>query len=296
MYLPDFDYYSPATLKGACQILAGLNENARVLAGGTDILTHMKNGAMTPAALVSLKKIQGLQDIVYVAGRGVVIGARATQNDLVNSPVLRERYPSICETAHSMANNQIRNRGTIGGNLVSAVPSADLPPILIALRANVSIIGPNLTRTIPLEQFFLGARQTVMAFYEILTEIVIPDQASTGSAYMKFGLRRSEALAVAGVAASVVADGMDVKEARFVLGAVAPTPIRAVKAEQIINGNRATEALLEDAGRAAAEECKPISDIRGSEEYRRDTVRVFTKRALRKALNMPVPDGTEEAR
>jgi aerobic carbon-monoxide dehydrogenase medium subunit len=160
MYLPDFDYYAPATVKEACSTLARLDGGARVLAGVTDLLPYMKNEVMAPTALVSLQKIQGLREIAYLPGRGLVIGAQATQNALMRSPLLQERYPSVCETAHSMANYQIRNRGTIGGNLVSAIPSADLPPILIA---------PD----------------------EILTEIVIPDQATTASAYLKFGLRRS---------------------------------------------------------------------------------------------------------
>jgi carbon-monoxide dehydrogenase medium subunit len=296
MYLPDFEYYSPATVKEACLILARLDGVGRVLAGGTDLLPHMKNGTIVPAALVSLKEIRELREIAYVPGRGVVIGARATQNGLVRSPVLQERYPAVCETAHSMANNQIRNRGTIGGNLVSAVPSADLPPILIALQAKVTLAGPLETRTIPLESFFVRPRCSVIASDEILTEVVIPDQATTGNAYLKFGLRRSGALAVVGVAASVVADGMHVEEARIVLGAVAPTPVRACEAESLLRGNRVTEPLLEEVGRAAAHECRPISDIRGSDEYRRDMVAVFTKRALRKALKLAAPDETRGTR
>ncbi len=263
MYLPDFEYYSPATVNEAGLILARLDGVGKVLAGGTDLLPHMKNGTMAPTALVSLKEMRELREIAYVPGRGVVIGARATQNGLVRSPVLQERYPAICETAHSMANNQIRNRGTIGGNLVSAVPSADLPPILIALQANVTLAGPRETRTIPLESFFVRPRCSVIAPDEILTEVVIPDQVTTGSVYLKFGLRRSGALAVVGVAASVVSDGTHVREVRIVLGAVAPTPVRACEAESLLRGNRVTEPLLEEVGRAAGYGCRPISDIRG---------------------------------
>jgi len=296
MYLPDFEYYSPSTLREACLTLARLKGGAKVLAGGTDLLTDMKNGVIAPLALVSLKGIPAIRKIAYVPGKGVVIGACATQNDLVNSPVLQERYPSICGTAHAMANNQIRNRGTAGGNLVSAVPSADLPPILIALKANVTLAGPEATRTVLLEEFFLAPRRSVITAQEILSEIILPDQETTRSAYLKFGLRRSGALAVVGVAASVEATNGHVDDVRIVLGAVAPTPIRALGAEQLLKGQHVTEALLEDVGRTAADECKPISDIRGSDEYRRDMVRVFTKRALRKALNMTVTDETEVTR
>ena len=167
MYLPDFEYYLPATVEEACLTLARSDGNARVLAGGTDLLPNMKNEAMAPKALVSLKEIKGLDGITYVPGRGAVIGARATQNDLANSPLLLERYPSLSEAAHSMANNQVRNRGTAGGNLVSAVPSADLPPILIALDARIILAGPQRTRTIPLEQFFVGPRRLILTLHTV---------------------------------------------------------------------------------------------------------------------------------
>jgi carbon-monoxide dehydrogenase medium subunit len=293
VYLPDFEYYLPATIEEACLTLARLGGEGKVLAGGTDLLPQMKNELIAPAALVSLKEIKELDRITYVSGRGVVIGARVTHNDLANSPLLQERYPSVSEAAHSMANNQIRNLGTIGGNLVSAVPSADLPPILIALDASITLTGPHETRTIPLEKFFVGPRCSLIASDEILTEIVIPGQATTGSAYLKFGLRRSGALAVVGVAANVIADGTYVEGVRIVLGAVASTPARAWEAEQLLTGNSVTEALLEEVGRAAAKECRPISDVRGSEEYRRDMVRVFTKRALCKALKLPISERRE---
>ena len=297
MYLPDFDYYVPATVKEACSTLAHLNGLGSVLAGGTDLLPNMKNDLTAPTALVSLKEIRGLQEITYVSGKGVVIGAGVTQNGLVRSPVLRQKYLSVSETAHAMANYQIRNRGTIGGNLVSAVPSADLPPILIALQASVVLEGSRETRSIALEKFFTGPRRSVIASDEILTEIVIPDQTTTGSAYLKFGLRHSGALAVVGVAVSLFAKDMHIEEARIVLGAVAPTPIRALEAERLLTGRSVTEAVLEEAGRVAANECKPISDIRGSEEYRREMVSVFTRRAIRKALNPTgrTSDSTEEA-
>ena len=294
MYIPDFDYYSPETVEEACGILANLGSDARVLAGGTDVLSKMKNELMAPKALVSLKKIAGMAEIAYAPDKGVVIGARATHNDLVNSPLLQRKYLSISEAAHTLANNQVRNRGTIGGNLVNAVPSADLPPILIALGAQVTLVGRYGTRILPLEDFFVGPNRTAIEPDEILTSVVIPDQQTTGSSYFKFGLRRSGALAVVGVAAAVVAVKTHVEQARIVLGAVGPVPMRAKKAEELLAGNVATEAALEEAGRAAAAECRPISDIRGSEEYRRDMVRVFTKRALRKALHLE--DGSTSAK
>ncbi len=284
MYLPDFNYYCPHSVQEACAILADLGAGAKVLAGGTDLLIKMKHELVVPKALVSLKNIRSLADIGYVEGKGLILGARCTHNDLVNSTLLHQRYLSVAEAAHQMANNQIRNIGTVGGNLVNAVPSADLPPILIALGAQVTLVGPGGERTLPLEQFFTGPGQTVIAHDEILTEVVIPDQSTTGSTYIKFGLRRSGALAVVGVAAAVTVVERVIREARIVLGAVAPTPIRAREAEERLVGNAVSTELLEEAGIRAATACKPISDIRASAEYRRDLVRVLTKRSLRRAI------------
>lgn len=284
MYLPDFEYYAPTSLWEACGLLAQFGPRVKVIAGGTDVLPKMKQDILAPEVLVSLKNLSQLTDIFYKKGKGMVIGARATHNNLVNSPVLQEKYLSICEAAHHMANNQIRNTGTVGGNIVNAVPSADLPPILIALGAVVKLFGTDGERTVLLEEFFTGPGKTVLKQNEILTEIVIPDQSFTGSTYIKFGLRRSGALAVVGVAVAVSMQGDICKEARIVLGAVAPVPMRAKKAEELLKGKAVTQELLEEIGVCAAGESKPISDIRGSAEYRKDMVRVFTKRALSKAI------------
>ncbi len=286
MYLPDFNYYQPETLQEACEILEKYGPKAKVLAGGTDLLPKMKQDLLAPEALVSLKTIRGMSGIEKVPGRGVVIGARVHPNNLVNSSILQESFMSVCEAAHSMANNQVRNMGTIGGNIVNAVPSADLPPILIALSATVTLVGPQGSRILPLEEFIIGVTRTVIAADEILEEVVIPEQATTGSAYFKFGLRHSGALAVVGVAAAVTMRAGIAEDVRIVLGAVAPTPMRAKKAEEILRGKKVTPELIDEAGISAAAECKPISDIRASEAYRRDMVRVFTRRALRKAMYM----------
>jgi carbon-monoxide dehydrogenase medium subunit len=285
VYLPDFEYYAPSTVQEACDLLRSLGHRAKVLAGGTDLLVKMKHGLVTPEAIVSLKELDELKKIEYVPGRGVVIGARATHNELVNSPVLQERYLSISEAAHQLANNQIRNRGTVGGNLVNAIPSADLPPILIALGAEITLVGSKVARTVPLESFFTGPSCCVIEPEdEILTEIVIPDQSTTGSTYIKFGLRRSGSLAVTGVAAAVTMDGDTIVDSRICLGAVFPVPVRAHDAEDVLRGKTWNDELLAEAGEAAACCALPIDDIRGSAEYRLDLVRVLTARALRKAI------------
>ena len=284
MYLPDFDYYQPETIPEACEILSRYGAKAKVFAGGTDLLPKMKQELLVPEALVSLRCISGMSGIESIPGRGVVIGARVSPNELVNSQVLNDSYMSISEAAHSMANNQVRNMGSIGGNIVNAVPSADLPPILIALGAKVVLVGREGSRTMLLEDFITGPSRTVIVPDEVLEAVIIPDQETTGSAYLKFGLRASGALAVVGVAAAVTMEGGIAEDVRIVLGAVAPIPMRSKKAEAKLRGKKVTEALLAEAAQIAASECKPISDIRASEEYRRDMVRVFTRRALLKAM------------
>ncbi len=285
MYLPDFDYYVPASVAEACQLLAENIDCAKVISGGTDLLPKMKHGLLSPQILVSIKKIPGLRKIEYVQGKGVVIGAASTINDIVFSEVVQQKYPSVSNAAHTMAANQVRHSGTVGGNLVSAVPSADMPPILMALNATATIEGPNGQRQLPVEDVFCGPSKCLLEKSEIITEIIIPDQAMTGSTYFKFALRRAGALAVVGVAAAVQVENDVIKDARVALGAVAPVPMRAKKTEEFLIGKKISDELLEEAGKIAASECKPITDFRASEEYRRDLVRIYTKRALRKAID-----------
>ena len=285
MITPEFEYLAPRSLQEACAMLLEYGEDAQVLAGGSDLLVKMKNGRIKPAVLVSLKNLDGLKPIRYDANIGaVVIGARATHDEVMNSSILLEKYRSVCEAAHSMAAHQIRNVGTVGGNLVNAVPSADMPPILIALDARARIAGPVRERTVRLEDFFVGPGKTVLEKGEILVDIVIPDQPATGSNYRRFGLRRAGSLAVSGVACSVTADDGVCRDARVVLGAVAPTPVRAREAERILRGARISPEVIAEAGKAAGAESKPINDIRGSIEYRRNLVDVLTRRSLKAAF------------
>ena len=284
MIVPEFEYLSPQSVQEACALLVQYGANAKVLAGGSDLLVKMKDGLMKPAYLVSLKNLDSLKAIRYQKGAGVIIGARATHNEVMNNDILQEKYRSVCEAAHSMAADQIRNVGTIGGNLVNAVPSADLPPILIALDSQARIVGTSRERTIPLEDFFLGPGKTALESGEILAEIIIPDQPTTGSNYIKFGLRRAGALAVAGVASSITVSDGTCQDVRIVLGAVAPTPMRARQAEHVLRGKKISQELIGEAGRVAAVESKPINDIRGSIEYRRNLVNVLTKRSLKTAI------------
>ena len=285
MYLPDFEYHAPGTLAEACTLLAELGEKAVVLAGGTDVLHKMKVGKLAPEHLVSLKHLDELREIRYEPGRGIVIGGLANHGSLYTSSMLQERYLSIPMAAHTMASNQICNLGTVGGNIVNGVPSADLPPILIALQATIKLVSATSERSMPLEEFFCGAAQTVIKGGEILTEITIPDQDTTGSTYIKFGLRRSGALAVVGVAVAVTVENDTLQDARIVLASAAPTVMRAREAEDYLRGRRISDEDLAHAGELAVAASRPRDSIRGSAEYRRNLVNVLTKRALRKAVD-----------
>jgi carbon-monoxide dehydrogenase medium subunit len=221
----------------------------------------------------------------YEKGRGIIIGALVTPGETYRSEVIQKHYMSINMTAHEMGNPQVRNRGTVGGNICNASPLADLPPILIALNASVKVVEYAGERIVPLEDFISGPGKTIIRRDEILKEVIIPEQETTGSTYMKFGLRKSGALAVVGVAVAVtVKDGV-LLDARIVMGAVAPVPMRAKKAEALLKGQPITDELLAQAAESASNECTPISDIRGSAEYRRELVKVLTRRSLRKAID-----------
>ena len=285
MYMPDFAYHTPQSLDEACTLLAELGEKATVLAGGTDVLHKMKVGKLAPEHLISLKHLEDLRTISHEPGRGIVIGALASHNAIYTSRLLQERYLSLPMAAHTMASNQICNMGTVGGNIVNGVPSADLPPILIALNATIRLVSGKGERTMPLQDFFHGSAETVIAPGEILADITLPDQSTTGSTYIKFGLRRSGALAVAGVAVSVTVAGDTLRDARIVLASAAPTVMRARGAEDLLRGKTINDELLAEAGTVAAAESRPRDSIRGSAEYRRNLVGVLTKRALRKAID-----------
>lgn len=285
MYLRDFEYFIPQSVEEACQLLHDYGSKAKAIAGGTDLLIKMKKDLLAPEVLVDIGQLPQLKIIEHVTGKGVVIGATAIHNDIQNSKVLQQKYLSVAEAAHQLANNQVRNLGTIGGNISNAVPSADLPPILIALDTTVKIVGPRGVRTLPLEDIFMGPNQTILEHDELITEFIIPDNGFTGSTYIKFSLRASGALALVGVAAAVKQEGNVLKDARIVLGAVSPVPVRAKKAESLLRDKQVSAGLFTEAGVLASGECRPISDIRASAEYRMDMVRIYTKRALQKAVD-----------
>lgn len=284
----DFEYFKPSTVAEATSLLAKYKEEAKVIAGGTDLLVEVKENRIRPKYLINIKTISGLDYISYDAEEGLRIGALTTIRALLKSTELRQRYPIISQAASQFGCAAIRNVATLGGNLCNAVPSADTAPGLIGLSARAKIVGTDGGRIIPLEDFFTGSGSTVLKTGEILVEIEVPvPPANTKGVYLKYTIRGTSELAVIGVAVVVTLEPKDkvCKDVKIVLGNVAPTPMRARSAEEIIRGKRIDEAIIDSCARAASDEAHPRSgSIRASPEYKKAMVKVFTKRALREAV------------
>ncbi len=283
----DFEYHAPTTLDEAIGLLQQYGDEARPLAGGTDLVLMMTDRVLTPRHVVDVKKIPELTAFRWDGESGLTIGAAVPFRVLETSPDVRQNYPGLAEAASEVGSWQIRNLGTPGGNLCTASPSAEIAPILYALDAQVRIAGPRGTRRLPIQQFITGVRRTALADEELLVDIHVPHPGQrAGSHYIKLKERQKMDIAFVGVAAAVDLESGDgvIREARIALGAVAPTPIRAPRAEQALRGERLTDAALEEAGRLAAEAARPITDVRASAEYRTQMVNVLTKRAVRQAL------------
>ncbi len=274
-----FTHHSPATLTEALRLLAGHNGTARPLAGGTDLVLRMKAGLEQPQVVVNLKRIPDLRGIAPTADGGVRIGALTTLRDVQRSALLQERYPAVVQAASLLASVQIRSFATVGGNLCNASPAADMPPPLLVYDAQVRLVSLTGERTLPLADFFTGPGQTVLRPGELLREIVLPPPRGPAT-YLKLTPRAYMDIAVVGVAACLaVRDGV-CEHVRIALGAVAPTPLRAVQAEAVLQGQPVTPTRIAQAAETAAGECSPIDDVRGSAWYRRRMVQVLTRRAL----------------
>jgi len=262
-------------------MIARWGKQARFLAGGTSLVVDLKTDRYHADHVISLNRIAALRGISS-AGNGVRIGALATLNDVATSGLVRDRCPVIRDAAREMASPQVRNLGTVGGNIVGAVPCADLPPVLAVSNATLNLWSPSGVRSMPIEAFFVGPRETVLRNDEILTEVLVPDApAGFGAGYARFGLRQANSVAVAAVAASLrlKADG-SVEQARVCLSAVTAKPTLVADVQTVLAGKRPDESAFERAAEAAMAAAQPITDVRGSAGYRRDLVGILTRRAL----------------
>jgi aerobic carbon-monoxide dehydrogenase medium subunit len=287
--------YQPISLEEASRLLKANGPGGRFLAGGTDLVIAMKEKGLVPKYIVDLKRIPGLGGIREASDGSITLGALTTMRELETSPLIKKKYPFLAQSAAEVGSIQIRNRATVGGNMANATPSADVAPSLIALNAGAKIAGASGARTLALEEFFLGPGQTVMTPEEILTGITIPKTSpQLVGEYIKFSPREMMDLAYVGIAVAYeLAKDKRCNGVRIVLGAVAPTPIRAIKAEAALEGQVLTQAVAEKAGEIAAEESKPISDVRSSAEYRRAMVGAMAKRAILNAAVGPARSWVE---
>jgi len=281
MSLLDIKLHKPHSVEEALKLLEEL-EDARLLAGGTDLLVDIKQGLITAKNLISLQEIQSLKGIREEAGK-IFIGAMMTPKEIKTDSLINEHVAALADAALSMAATQIRSMATIGGNIASAIPSADMPPPLIAADASV-VLDCGTSRDVGLSEFFTGVRETVCGPGEVLACVRIPIPPNqTGSSYQKMALREANALAVVGVAAQISLKGSKIEKAAIVLGAVAPTPVLALKASAILYGQTPSESLFDKAASLACEAGKPISDIRGSAWYRKELIPILTRRSLDEA-------------
>ena len=287
MLLPRFEYDEPKSVAEACDLLAEFGDEARCLAGGTDLMVNMKKGVLSPKRVICLSRIETLKKF-ELQGGALRIGSGVTVADLGKSKEIRESASALGSGARALGSPLIRNLATIGGNISSARPAGDLLPSLLVYGARVVLRSKQGERTLALKEFFQGPGQTLMRPDEVLTEIEFETAGpGAGAGYLNLGIRKVQDINVINGASFISLDPKDqtIEKARIALGAVAPTPVRAHNAEKVLLGEKPSAELFARAGQAARDDCSPITDFRGGAEYRQDMVAVVTRRTLEMALN-----------
>lgn len=283
-----FEYIAPASAAEAVALLAENGEHACPLAGGTDLIVDLKHHAGNINLLVDVSCIPEFRGIEETP-EGLRIGSMVTFGEIMASPFCQEKMPEVVAAAHTVGAVQTRNLGTLGGNLVTCVPSADSAPSVMVLDARVTLFGPNGSREMPIEDFFVGPRKTSLEAHELLQSIFIPKEAlGKPSKFLKHGLRKGQALALVNAAAALwlSEDGETISEPRLALGAVAPVPLRCTETEAFLTGKPATDEVVAEAADIAVSEAKPIDDFRASKKYRCQIIRTFTKRVLTRSIEI----------
>lgn len=281
MLLPKFDFHEPKTLNEACQILAAYGVKAKLIAGGTDLMVNMKKKILSPEQVISISRIGELKKL-DTSGDSIRIGSCFTVADLSTSDTIQKHLSALGEGAKNLGTPLIRNLATIGGNLGSARPAADLPPALMAYGAQVVLNSLSGERTLSLDKFFLGPGFTAAKPDEILSEIQIPAPLpNSGAGYINIGIRKGQDCNLVNVASFIALDtDGTIRNARIVMGCVGPIPLRASSAEKMLIGQKPESALFARAGAAASLDSTPIDDFRGTAAYKRDMVGVLTRRTL----------------
>ncbi len=287
MLLPKFEFYEPFSIQAAIELKQKYGPNARLLAGGTDLLVHLKKERVAADHIISLLRIKELASI-KINETSIEIGACVTMAQLSNSQIIQEKFNGLKAGADNLGNHLIRNRATIGGNVCNASPAGDTLPSLMVYQAQVILEGTMGLRRMPIESFFQGPGKVDMRADELLVGLQLPiPQENCGAHYIQLGKRKSSEINVVNVASFIQIDLGDqtVITARIALGSVGPTPIRSFYAEDAVKNKTAGEALFYEAGEIARhKDCKPINDFRGTAEYRKAMIGVLTKRTLAEAF------------
>jgi CO/xanthine dehydrogenase FAD-binding subunit len=283
--MKNFDYFAPQSLVEALDLLNKFGGQAKVLAGGTDLVVRLKNSRVSPAVLIDVKKIPELHRLEWQPGQKLYIGSAVPLSRVLDFPPLQSHFHLLFEACSMIGSLQLRNRATIGGNLCNGAPSADSAPTLLCLDARVHISHIGGDHMLPVDSFFRGPGQTLLGVNELVAGIEIPagPERSYGC-YLRHTPRKDMDIAVVGVAVSVVfeADYRQFKEVRIALGAVAPIPLRVPESEAMLTAIPITAAVIQEAAENTAGMSQPISDLRGSADYRREIVKILCRRALQK--------------
>jgi len=281
--LPKFDYFAPQTLQETLELLDKHGETSKLMAGGTDLIVSLRAREQLPKNIIDIKGVKELHELSYDDKRGLSVGAAVTLNKLIHYDATSKNFPVLKEAVSTIGDFEIRNRATLAGNICNASPAADSAPALLVLDASVNIAGRKGKRTVPIREFFAGVKKTILASNEMATSISVPTppKGSVGG-YVKARRTIGEDLAVVGVGALVTPIGKAGKNVRLAYASVAPTPVIALEAEKVFEGDKPLDQLLDQAMPIVRKTVSPISDVRGGKEYRVNLVEVLTKRLIRR--------------
>ena len=285
--IPAFELHVPETVDEACRLKLELGDRADILAGGTDLFVEMHGGRHRSENIISLRYIDELKKIDFDPAEGLAIGSMVTLHEMETHPVIREKYAVLFQAVNTIGSLQTRNLATIGGNICTAAPSADGIPPLLVLNARCVVQGLDGTRTVPIDEFFVGPKRSALKADEILVRVVVPPTPKAyGGSYFKYGRRNAMEIALQGICVYVETEsnGKTCKEARIALATSAPTPIRTPKTEAFLKGKDLTDdEVLAQTGVLIQEEANPRSSWRSSEEFRRDLLEKLVPRTIRAA-------------
>ena len=283
-----FELVEPRSLREAAALLDTNESAVRAVGGATAVMLMMKMGVLRPTRLVSLRSVEKRYSEISTGTEGELrIGAVTTLSTLERSPVVHDAAPVIAQTLRTLSNVRVRNVATLGGHLAHADPHLDLPPVLIALGASVNTVDATGGRTLPLENLYTGYLEATLARGELIAEVIIPRQMPRRAAYLKCTTRSADDWPALGIAVVLDTDGPIVREARLVVSAATDTPTRLAKTEGVLRGARVSDNLLRQAGDVAVREAVVTGDVHGSAVYKKELLRVYLGRAIRKALENP---------